>query len=385
MTLAQRRLSGIAGILLAGTLLCWWSPVAAADFDEQLHKVARDIAGGAAKGRIPRLAVEPFADPEGNVSRLGRVLANEVTAELAADRSVRIIDPQQLAAYLGRQQATLLSGLSQDRLARAGKELGIDGVVGGSVAESANQVRLTVKLISVKTGHLVAAAKTTLPRAGLLAELAEPEVKPPLLGTSDSGPAQNEKGQPPEGMALVPAGPFLYGEGDEQRTLRLPAFWIDLFEVTNGRYGEFRAREYNPIEAHRPIANVSWTQAMQFCRFSGKRLPTEQEWEKAARGDDGRRYPWGDTFDPAVVNFGSRERGATDVGKFEDGRSPYGLYDMAGNVMEWTDSGDDQVKVYRGGSWASPPSDVRTTIRGSIGPSHRLPDLGFRCAMDGPR
>lgn len=202
---------------------------------------------------------------------------------------------------------------------------------------------------------------------------------------AETPPVRTEQSQSPEGMALIPAGPFLFGEGDRQQTIALPAFWIDLFEVTNGRYGEFRHKGYELIEAHRPIVNLSWIQAMQFCRFYGKRLPIEQEWEKAARGDDGRRYPWGDTFDPAVVNSGSRERGATDVGKFEGGRSPYGLYDMAGNVMEWTDSGDNQVKVYRGGSWASPPSDVRTTSRGSIGPSHRLPDLGFRCAMDGPR
>jgi serine/threonine-protein kinase len=157
---------------------------------------------------------------------------------------------------------------------------------------------------------------------------------------------------------------------------------MDLFEVTNARYAEFRVIEYDPLASHRPVANVSWNQAAQFCRFHGKRLPTEQEWEKAARGTDGRQYPWGNTYEPVLLNADNRFGETTSVGRFEEGRSPYGLYDMAGNVMEWTDSGDEQVKVFRGGSWVSSPPDVRATSRGSIAPAYRLPDLGFRCAMD---
>jgi formylglycine-generating enzyme required for sulfatase activity len=373
-------------VLLAHILPGTLSPVAAVDFDERLRQAARELAKGAAASRMQRVAVEPFTDLEGKVSQLGRVLADELTIELTADHSVQVIDQRQLVAYLEKRSAVLLSGFSRQELSKVGKELDLDGVVAGSAVESANQIRLTVKLISVKSGHLVAAAKTTLPKADFLAALAEPAITPsPPLERPDPAPTPSAQTQPPEGMILVPAGSFLYGEGDQERTLTLPAFWIDVFEVTNGRYGEFREREYKLIESHRPVTNVSWSQARQFCRFYGKRLPTEQEWEKAARGEDGRQYPWGNAYDPALVNSEGRHRGPTDVGKFEDGRSPYGLYDMAGNVMEWTDSGDDQIKVYRGGSWASPPSDVRTAIRGSIAPAYRLPDLGFRCAMDGPK
>ena len=387
MPTGRRLCRVIAGILTAGLLVGSPGSAGSAEFDEHLQALASEIAGGAEKKRIHRLAVEHFVDQDGNISRLSRVLATELAAELASGRSFQVIDQQQVVAYLGTQRSPLLSSLSRERLARAGKDLGIDAIVAGSVIETTSQVRLIVKLIAVRNGSLAATARATLPKSGLLAELAGPESEPSPqpLQNPESSPARSEGGQAPQGMALIPAGPFLYGEGDQQRTITLPAFWIDLFEVTNTRYAKLRVLDFEPIAAHRPVSNISWNQAKQYCLSQGKRLPTEQEWEKAARGEDGRRYPWGNTFDPAVVNAGSRERGTTDVGKFEDGRSPYGLYDMAGNVMEWTDSGDDLVRVYRGGSWASPPSDVRTTSRGSIAPGYRLLDLGFRCAMDGSK
>ena len=207
----------------------------------------------------------------------------------------------------------------------------------------------------------------------------------PPASKLEEAPAQTDEAQLPEGMVLIPAGPFIYGEGEKQRTITLRAFWMDIYEVTNGRYAELRVIEYDPIKGYHPVTNVPWHQARQFCLAKGKRLPTEQEWEKAARGTDGRFYPWGNTYEPGYVNAENRLGGSTSVGRFEEGRSAYGLYDMAVNVMEWTDSDDNETKVYRGGSWASSPQDVRTTSRSSISPGFQLVDLGFRCAKDGPR
>jgi formylglycine-generating enzyme required for sulfatase activity len=313
---------------------------------------------------------------------MGRLLADELATELAVSPSVQIVDQRQLASYLEKRKVLLLSGLARTELTKAGRDLRLDGIVAGTVVESSTQIRLTVKLIALESGSLVAASRATLPKSGLLAELARPSAPP---AKSEAPPAPRSQNQAPDGMTLVPAGPFMYGEGDRQRTITLPAFWIDLFEVTNARYAEFRAIEYDPIESHRPVTNVSWNQARQFCQSQGKRLPTEQEWEKAARGTDGRQYPWGNDYDPALVNAGGRHGSPTDVGKFEDGRSLYGLYDMAGNVWEWTDSENGEVEAYRGGSWASSSQDVRVTSGGVLAPTHRLPDLGFRCALDGPK
>lgn len=372
-------------ITLAVSLIGGPSFAETPDFDEQLKQVAHELAKEAKRHRLHRVVVEPFTDLDGAVTPLGRFLADELATELVAGRAVEVMDRQQLIIHLQKRKTERLSTLPKADLEKAGRVLGLDGVVAGSVVESANQLRLTAKLIATRSASLVAAAKATLPRTGFLAELASPSGRPRLPELKpEAAPVQADENQPPEGMILIPAGPFIFGEGDGRQTVALSTFWMDLFEVTNGRYAELRAIEYAPLKSHHPVTGVSWHHARQFCLAKGKRLPTEQEWEKAARGTDGRLYPWGDVYESTHVNGENRLGGSTSVGQFEQGRSPYGLYDMAGNVMEWTDSGDTEAKIFRGGSWASPPQDLRTTSRSSIGSAHRLVDLGFRCAKDGP-
>jgi len=372
-------------ITLTVALTCAPSVAETADFDEQLKQIARDLAKGADQQRIHRIAVEPFTDVGGSVTPAGRFLAEELSVELLT-KGMQVIDQNQLVAHLQKRNLARFSTLPRADLEAMGKELGLDGVVAGSIVESATEVRVTTKLIAVRTAMLVAAAKATLPRAGLLAGLLQPPVEPAQRASkSEEAPFQTDETQQPEGMVLIPAGPFIYGEGEQQRTITLPAFWMDLYEVTTGRYAELRLIQYDQVKTHHPVTNVTWHQARQFCLAKGKRLPTDLEWEKAARGTDGRFYPWGNTYAPGSVNAENRLGGSTWVGRFEEGRSPYGLYDMAGNVMEWTDSGDEQSKVFRGGSWASSSQDVRVTSRSSTTPAFPLIDLGFRCAKDGPK
>ncbi len=215
-------------------------------------------------------------------------------------------------------------------------------------------------------------------------------------------------------MVFVPAGEFIMGSDnpdaydDEQpvSTVYLSAFSIDTFEVTNARYRrcvEVGActrpvgKAYDdPTKADHPVTVISWQQALAYCRWVGKRLPTEAEWEKAARGTDGRRYPWGDDFEDERVNAGYTN-GTTAVGSHPQGASPYGALDMAGNVWEWTSSlykpypydGRDGredlsargARVNRGGSWYAGSRDARTSHRANAGHIYRrVADLGFRCA-----
>lgn len=204
-------------------------------------------------------------------------------------------------------------------------------------------------------------------------------------------------------MVFVPAGEFQYGE-DNQR-MSLPAFYMDKYELTVNRYASFlqasgrKQPEYwsqaSQVSAgDRPVIGVDWYDADTYCRQYAKRLPTEQEWEKAARGTDGRKYPWGnDEPSDRYANFGKNwdnpnnfYSGLTAVGSYEDGKSPFGIYDLAGNVWEWTSTGDSNivmVKVVRGGSWHDGPRNIRSATQNVVEPSFRGPRSGFRCVQDG--
>jgi len=216
-------------------------------------------------------------------------------------------------------------------------------------------------------------------------------------------------------MVSVPAGEFWMGsdEGDAvekpRRRVYLDAFRIDKFEVTNALYRRFmestgRAAPsyWNDAkwnEPQQPVVGVSWNDAEVYCSWAGKRLPTEAEWEKAARGTDGRKYPWGEQWDGTRANSAESKIGKTvGVGSNPNGVSPYGAHDLAGNVWEWVadwydessygrapgknpkgpDSG--QYRVLRGGSWDNGLGLLRTSGRGSYSPADRNYYIGFRCA-----
>jgi formylglycine-generating enzyme required for sulfatase activity len=193
-------------------------------------------------------------------------------------------------------------------------------------------------------------------------------------------------------MVRVPAGAFLYG--DEKEEIQQLEFWIDRTPVTNAEYARFvAATGHEPPQhwkgktpprkiADHPVVHVSWHDAVAYAEWAGKRLPTEQEWEKAARGTDGRKYPWGDHAPTSeLCNFGGNERGTTPVGKYSpQGDSPCGCADMAGNVWEWTasDSGTGR-KVLRGGAWLDRWHVVRAADRNRDALVGRLSNVGFRC------
>jgi formylglycine-generating enzyme required for sulfatase activity len=218
-----------------------------------------------------------------------------------------------------------------------------------------------------------------------------------------------EPGSAPRGMVLIPAGEFIFGvnEGspDErpQQRIQLPAFYIDRYEVTNAQFRDvFPNHSFAEGMENHPVTGVSYRMAEEFARRVGKRLPTEKEWEKAARGTDGRQYPWGNTFRMEFVNSSeqpaSRDAELRAVGQFQGGASPYGVMDMAGNAYEWTASwygpypGNEDIKteygqiyrVLRGGSYRTGRFDVRVTRRHFNLADATRGDYGFRCAMDVP-
>jgi formylglycine-generating enzyme required for sulfatase activity len=195
----------------------------------------------------------------------------------------------------------------------------------------------------------------------------------------------------------IPAGEFFYGKQKERKHLR--AFTMTKYPITVAQYRQFcaatrRAMPASPIwgwKENHPIVNVSWHDAAAFAAWAGLVLPTEEEWEKAARGTDGREYPWGNTWDSARCHCSKKDLGdakqTASVGSFAMGASPYGVQDMTGNVNEWCDSWYhvNNTRVLRGGSWGNySPDGFRAACRGDYVPSIRYGSVGFRCVLRSP-
>ena len=197
-------------------------------------------------------------------------------------------------------------------------------------------------------------------------------------------------------MMMVPAGTFLFGS--EQESINIPAFYIDRFPVTNRQYEAFcRAtgyrfpkywndKRFNNPDA--PVVGVSFADAQKFARWVGKLLPTEEQWEKAGRGVDGRRLPWSENGEASVtdaVACHGRDpaEGTTDpVQAHPTGKSPYGVEDMLGNVWEWTATNytdGETVHIIKGGCYNDPPDLLNCDLRLEAVPKDKFETIGFRC------
>jgi formylglycine-generating enzyme required for sulfatase activity len=236
----------------------------------------------------------------------------------------------------------------------------------------------------------------------------EPTETPvPVTPTPTSAPSDTE-----EGMIYIEGGEFIMGSDDDepdetpQRNAYVDSFNIDKYPVTNAEYKEFVDDSGHPAprnwkdgipegKENHPVTWVTWEDANAYAEWAGKRLPTEAEWERAARGVDGITWPWGSSFDADMCNSSESDlKETTPVDAYPDGASPDGAVDMAGNVWEWTDTWYDaypasthrsdrygeKYKVIRGGSWFDNQSLVRCSARNKGEPTFMFSTIGFRCA-----
>jgi hypothetical protein len=224
------------------------------------------------------------------------------------------------------------------------------------------------------------------------------EVKNAVLGIFDANKAAAIplKTRLEAADALGQAGdPRLRIPSDPDYWIRVENFEIGKYPVTVQEYARFVEDDWKPpgkwdeqlLRPNCPVVNVSWFGAKAYCDWAGVRLPKEAEWEKAARGREGREYPWGNEApDPERANYDATKVGrATPVGLFPRGSTPDGIEDLAGNVLEWGDDWYDDSKesrVLRGGSWANYPLFLRASVRDWLQPVGWGHDLGFRCARD---
>lgn len=269
------------------------------------------------------------------------------------------------------------------------------------------------------------------PEDKMVQELVE-RLKLKIFDDKNRGRVDEEIQKELEKMVFIPAGEFIMGSDKEmairrnyeagvdefpQHKVFVRAFYIDKYEMTNYRYQKFievtkrpvpdnehypddpyiwRDGKYRKGEDNYPVALVNWFDANAYCRWRGKRLPTEEEWEKAARGTDGRLWPWGNEEGRLHANTGDLQIGhPMYVGAFEKGVSPYGVYNLSGNLEEWTDSWynpypgsqlkrenfGQKVKVVKGGSFLKPfRMFARAAERFAIEPNYAHRTVGFRCA-----
>ena len=307
----------------------------------------------------------------------------------------------------------------------------------------------TARIMPISTSVTIPPPSITLPPTltfTLAFTLTPTETPPPRAGETRQSPVDNMT------MIYIPAGEFPMGfiSGDpdakpnekSQHTVQLSAFWIDRTEVTNRMFALFvQATGYRTdAERHgtgtiysinqdgipwsmdvadvswlhphspsddisglgnRPVVQVSWNDSSAYCKWAGRRLPTEAEWEMAARGTDGRMYPWGNTApNKNLLNFDMQVGHSTDVGSYPGGASPYGALDMLGNAYEWVNDwydpgyydkspakdpqgpGSGSFRVIRGGAWNYGLDWTRTTSRSELDPAASVETLGFRCAQD---
>ncbi len=239
-----------------------------------------------------------------------------------------------------------------------------------------------------------------------------------LCGTATASPTDNSTA-PPEAMVLIPAGEFQMGsprdigEDDEhpQHSVYVNSFFIDITEVTQANYERVMGKNPSHFKGtNLPVEKVTWSEAQAYCQALGKRLPTEAEWEKAARGKNNSVFSWGNEVTSQGGNYCDKQcekKWKSD--RFDDGHSntapvksyapnDYGLFDMGGNVYEWVkdwyhkdtykkspyenpkgpESG--KFKVMRGGSWDVSPAVLRNAYRSGLAPDFRSYSVGFRCA-----
>ena len=365
-----------------------------------------DIAGGS--GTIPGVVLAVFLL---GVVKYGMSLINIRGQDQSIVVGLLLITAI-LVPNLSRQ---LRTGRREQRPAARRLAVGLSAALAVPVLVAAATWQLGVGPLAGRASD----GSSASPQGGVtpITELALQPTPTPKVAT----PTPTPRAQAGVPMIEIPAGVFTVGSGKFEpneappHEVELPTFYIDQFETTNADFERFVKAtgyvtdaekagakktwrtEYTEGKDSHPVVRVTFNDAQAYCQWASKRLPTEEEWEKAARGTDARDYPWGRDWDSTRAN-GKRSglQGTAAVGSFPQGASPYGVEDMAGNVKEWTNSlyrpypsstyrdeaYEQELHVIRGGGWMDDQKELATTARKALPPDANAKDLGFRCAAN---
>jgi formylglycine-generating enzyme required for sulfatase activity len=399
-------------ILLLLLLLCWLGYLATLPPPKVSLALAEPAAALSADKPVQLIGVAP-ANSTVQIFDAGKIIGETKTD---ANGNFKLSIPNVAAGSHSLQAIVDVNGL---RVESPALMVNVNPVV-AVVPATATRPPTTVPTIAPTATATRAPTATTAPT---IAPTVAPSPIGPITGTVQRRGKDNTE------MVFVPAGEFTFGEGEQARKISVAAFWLDKLEVTNELFQQFvdatgykteaetqgwgnewlngKWEQVNGISwraprvgasapaKNLPVVTISWNDANAYCTWAGKRLPTEAEWEKSARGVDARMYPWGNTWDGTKLNYCDsncaypwKDANANDgfaetapVGSFPQGVGPFGALDLAGNVWEWTADSFANLKVLRGGAWSIEQIYARTTNRFFEPPTFRERSVGVRCAQ----
>lgn len=396
----------------------------------------------------PGIAVLPFVDSnkQAREQEYGEAISGMMTTGIINGAIFRVMERSEIE-HLMKEQAFQLSGaVNSETAKRIGELYAIDFLLFGTVAKFGALIETDIRLVDTETGEAILAENANAQSSGAVRSMVQelvrkienryrlkinppkittlpvsPKITPlPVPPTTSQGTGRGPSSPPPtatEGMVLIQGGQFAMGNAATnapwneipQHVVQVNAFYLDVTEVTNAQYRQFIEATGHPApkywnntrnnKPNQPAVGVTWNDAVKYAAWAGKRLPTEAEWEYAARGNlPNSKFPWGDASAAGKAWFGKpiMSGTATNVASFEV--NGFGLYDMAGNVGEWcadwfrddayrnttainpTGPAQGSLRTVRGGAFYEDAYFLRCSARKGMGPGSYSRSIGFRCA-----
>lgn len=399
-----------------------------------VFQIANAIAQEEAEGK-PRIAVLPFSDTneQSKTAGYGEAVSRMLMTGIINGSVFRIVERSKIEMIMNEQKFQISGAVNPETAKRIGELYAVDYLLFGSVAKFGYTIESDIRLVDTESGEAMlaenASANSESTLRSMVQELVrkvenryrlkiQPPVVPPVVLTQ---PAVDPKPFPPrfgstEGMISIPAGQFTMGSSasnapyDEKpvHTVYVNAFYIDIIEVTNKQYKNFLDDTNHKKPAYWsnsrfnkpdfPVVGVTWEDAQAYAAWAGKRLPTEAEWEYAARGGlPNAKFPWGDDGAKGRACFGKPYTHGVPENVSSYSANGFKLFDMAGNVSEWcsdwyradsykdaqsnnpTGPSNTNSKVIRGGSWYEDDYYLRCSARKGMSPTTNSNAVGFRC------
>lgn len=351
----------------------------------------------------PQIALVPVKGAPGVPAALPAYAQSVLEAELTRSGRFTLVERshvQEVIEEINFQQ----SGITvPEKASELGRHLNVEKLLFAEVLRLGTTYKLVVKVVDVATAQVVKAEEENLGPRQEQIQAAVRRLARRLIGAAAA--------LSPAPMVSLPAGQFQMGSAQPGASpphlISLSDFEIDRDEVNQAAYQAFAETNQGTLppaeHPEQPATLVSWTDAAAYCQWQGKRLPTEAEWEYAARGPEGRTYPWGEAPPTATLaRFGGQYKGPTDTASLPAGATPEGLRHLAGNAAEWVQDwwdpayyaasppadpqgpAEGDYRVVRGGSWSSPADELRASARAYSNPDKGTGDIGFRCARSLP-